>query len=267
MRADADQAVRTLASGSRFRPTSLLLLGMSSWLASEADEADDLFADAASEGAELGAQLVAWTALAQRAVLAIERGAWVEAEAFVDKAVLLVRRSRMEAYPVSTLVYAVAARVALHRDDMPGAREFLARAQRLRPQLTYALPYLAVQTRLELARAYLSLADAAGAWTMLREIDPILRRQPDVGRLTAEVEELRSTLKTMRSDAPGTSTLTAAELRLLPRLATHLTFREIGERLYISRHTVKSQAMAIYRKLNVTSRNGAVERAGELGLL
>ena len=81
------------------------------------------------------------------------------------------------------------------------------------------------------------------------------------------MEELRSSLKTLRSEAPGASSLTAAELRLLPRLATHLTFPEIGERLFLSRHTVKSQAIAIYRKLNVTSRNAAVERARELGLL
>ena len=44
----------------------------------------------------------------------------------------------------------------------------------------------------------------------------------------------------MRAEAPGASTLTEAELRLLPYLATHLSFREIGERLYVSRHTVKS---------------------------
>ena len=43
--------------------------------------------------------------------------------------------------------------------------------------------------------------------------------------------------------------------------------REIGERLYLSRHTVKSHAMAIYRKLSVSSRNAAVERSRELGLL
>jgi len=41
----------------------------------------------------------------------------------------------------------------------------------------------------------------------------------------------------------------------------------IADRLYLSRHTVKSHAMAIYRKLNVTSRNDAVERAHALGLL
>jgi LuxR family transcriptional regulator, maltose regulon positive regulatory protein len=267
MHADAQLAVQTLARGSQFRPTALTLLGLSQWLIGQVDQADDLFAEATDEGLELGAHEPAWAALGQRVAVAIEREAWLEAEAFSDDAVLLVRRSRMEAYPVSTFVYALAARVALHREDTASAHEFLARAQRLRPRLTYAIPHLVVQTRLELGRAYLALADAAGAWTMLREIDPLLRRQPDLGKLTAEVEELRSSLKAMRSDAPGTSTLTAAELRLLPRLATHLTFREIGERLYLSRHTVKSHAMAIYRKLNVTSRNDAVERARGLGLL
>ena len=54
---------------------------------------------------------------------------------------------------------------------------------------------------------------------------------------------------------------------MLPHLATHLSFREIGERMYLSRHTVKSHAAAVYRKLNVTSRNEAVERARQLGLL
>ena len=70
----------------------------------------------------------------------------------------------------------------------------------------------------------------------------------------------------MRANAPGTSTLTTAELRLLPYLATHLSFPEIGERRHLSRHTVKSHAMAIYRKLNVTSRDDAVQRAREVGL-
>jgi len=61
--------------------------------------------------------------------------------------------------------------------------------------------------------------------------------------------------------------LTAAELRLLPLLATHLSLRAIGERLYISRNTVKSEAVSAYRKLGVSSRSEAVERAAELGLI
>ena len=61
--------------------------------------------------------------------------------------------------------------------------------------------------------------------------------------------------------------LTGAELRLLPYLATHLTFPEIASRLFISRNTVKTEAVAIYRKLGASSRSDAIERAVEVGLL
>jgi LuxR family transcriptional regulator, maltose regulon positive regulatory protein len=267
MRVDAEYAVRTLARGSFNRPNAALQLAFSHWLAGEIDQADDLFADVAEEGLDMGALEAAALALGERAAIAIGRAAWVQAEELTERAVRMIRRARMEEYPTSAFVWAVAARVALHRKGAERAQEFLARAQRLRPRLTYAVPFFSIQTRLELARAYMALADAGGAATMLREIDAILRRQPDLGVLPAQVEELRASLKTLRVDAPGASTLTDAELRLLPYLATHLSFREIGERLYISRHTVKSQAMANYRKLNVSSRNGAVERARELGLL
>jgi LuxR family maltose regulon positive regulatory protein len=267
MRADAEFSVRTLAPGSFNRPNAGLQLAFAVWLGGEDDEADDVFADVAEEGLEMGTLEAAALALAERAAIAAARGAWVEAEESVDRALQITRRSRMEEYPTTTFVYALAARVALHRGAAERAQELLARAQRLRPRLTYSVPFFAVQTRLELARAYLTLADAGGAWTMLREIEPILRRQPDLGRLPAEVEELRASLKTMRAKSPGASTLTAAELHVLPYLATHLTFPEIAERLYLSRHTVKSHAMAIYRKLNVTSRNDTVERAHALGLL
>ena len=267
MRTDAELAVRTLARGSPFRPPASLLLAISQWLAGEVDRADDLLADTSEEGLELGAPEATAVALGERAALAIDRGAWVQAEEFVDRAAQVISRSRMEEYPVSALIYALGARVALHRGETPRAHELLARAQRLRPRLTYALPYFAIQTRLELARAYLTIADAAGAETVLREIDALMRRQPDLGTLPAQVAELRASLKTMRAAPPGASTLTEAELRLLPYLATHLSFRELGERRYLSRHTVKSHAMSIYRKLSVTSRNAAVERARELGLL
>jgi LuxR family maltose regulon positive regulatory protein len=46
-----------------------------------------------------------------------------------------------------------------------------------------------------------------------------------------------------------------------------MTFREIGEQLFISPHTVKTQAISIYRKLGVSSRSTAIEAARELGLL
>ena len=74
-------------------------------------------------------------------------------------------------------------------------------------------------------------------------------------------------LDTIRGGAPGASSLTTAELRLVPLLSTHLSFREIGERLYVSRHTVKTQAISVYRKLGVSSRSEAITRMRMLGLL
>ena len=69
------------------------------------------------------------------------------------------------------------------------------------------------------------------------------------------------------SAAPGASTLTGAELRLLPLLSTLLSFPEIAVQMSLSVNTVKSQAYSIYRKLGVSKRNQAVSRSRELALL
>jgi LuxR family maltose regulon positive regulatory protein len=61
--------------------------------------------------------------------------------------------------------------------------------------------------------------------------------------------------------------LTPAELRILRFLPTHLSFREIAERTFVSANTVKTQAGTAYRKLDVSSRSEAVARATQLGLL
>lgn len=82
-----------------------------------------------------------------------------------------------------------------------------------------------------------------------------------------EIAELQRRLDTLRVNMIGASSLTSAELRLLPLLATHLTFPKIGERLFISPNTVKAEAISIYRKLGVSSRGEAIERAQTLGLL
>ena len=267
MRGDAELALRTVAAESPLRTSASLLLAISHVLLGDVERADDLLADVADEGLELGAVDDVAVALGQRAAIAIARQDWVQAEGFADRALHVNRRSATVALPANALCYAVAARVALHRGETQRAQELLSRAQELRPRLTYALPYLAVHTRLELARAYLAQADALGAEAMLREIDAVLRRRPALEELRAPAKELRTSVATMRGEAPGALALSEAELRVLPYLATHLSFREIGERVYLSRHTIKSHSTAIYRKLNASSRNEAVERASELGLL
>jgi LuxR family maltose regulon positive regulatory protein len=101
----------------------------------------------------------------------------------------------------------------------------------------------------------------------MREVDDLLRRRPGLGTLVGEAEALRAQLAEDRgSSVPGASALTAAELRLLPLLSTHLSFPQIAEEMFLSRHTIKSQAMSIYRKLGAPSRSQAVARSRELGL-
>src|SRR5215471_12707560 len=93
-------------------------------------------------------------------------------------------------------------------------------------------------------------------------------RRPRLGTLADEAEALRDRLaRERRSSIAGSSALTAAELRILPMLSTHLSFPEIGKELFLSPHTIKSAMKSIYRKLGASTRNEAVTRARELGLL
>ena len=117
-------------------------------------------------------------------------------------------------------------------------------------------------------RRGLALGDIAAARTLIREIDDVLKHRPDLGTLVGEAQALRARLSKERTpSALGASSLTAAELRVLPLLATHLSFPEIGATLHLSPNTIKSQAISLYRKLGVATRSQAVARSRELALL
>ena len=92
-------------------------------------------------------------------------------------------------------------------------------------------------------------------------------RRPALGTLTEEVEEFRRALASSAAGVTGRAALTPAELRLLPYLQTHLTASGIAERLFVSSHTVKAEVKSIYRKLGVSSRHDAVQKATAIGLL
>ncbi|WP_460570339.1 helix-turn-helix transcriptional regulator [Humibacter soli] len=200
------------------------------------------------------------------ALLAIDAGRWREATAHATRGVEYVDSNHMEGYPTTALALAVAARVAFHNDDRRLGDQLLARAMRARVGATYLIPWLATRVRLQLAMAHVAIGELTAAWHLLREIDEIQRRRGDLGALSTQVEEFRANLA-LGPTATGAVPLTPAELRLLPYLQTHLTIAAIGQRLYVSRNTVSSQVGSIYRKLSVTTRGAAVERAIELGLL
>jgi LuxR family transcriptional regulator, maltose regulon positive regulatory protein len=264
MRADAEQAARAFAAERILVPAPSLMRGIACVLAGEIDDAVAFFTQVLDSKAAAGVPEILGSALSQLSLVAMTRDRWAEAESFAGQAGAALRRASME----GPLECAVRARVALHRGDLAAVRRELVCAQRLRPVLTYALPYLAVQARIELARVYLAVADLAGARTLMQEVDEVFRLRPCLGILVGEAGEIQARLaKEGCPSAPEASSLTAAELRVLPMLATHLSFREIGAEMSLSLHTVKSQAISAYRKLGASSRSQAVARCRELGIL
>ena len=101
-----------------------------------------------------------------------------------------------------------------------------------------------------------------------REGTAHLQQALTIYQRVGEARALRTRLASERGSAtPGASALTAAELRLLPLLLTHLSFPEIAAELFLSPCTIKSQATSVYRKLGASSRSQAVALAQELALL
>jgi LuxR family maltose regulon positive regulatory protein len=69
-----------------------------------------------------------------------------------------------------------------------------------------------------------------------------------------------------RPDAALTEPLTDRELIVLEHLPAMSSNAEIADEMYVSVNTVKAHLKSLYRKLEVTSRRGAVHRARELNL-
>jgi LuxR family maltose regulon positive regulatory protein len=264
MRADADESVRRFAAAGIVAAAPASLQGIACVLCGDLEAGDASLRDAVSIGKQLGAHEIVAEMLAERWLVAASRSEWDQAEALASQGRTALRQAGTD----NLLVHAVQARTALHRGDVAAARLELVSSQRVRPAETYARPYIAVQARIELIRVHLALADIAGARTLMREIDEVLKLRPDLGTLVGEASAVRTQVAKGRgTGSPGASALTAAELRVLPMLSTHQTSAEIAAELFLSLHTVKSQQASLYRKLGASTRSQAVARARQLGLL
>jgi LuxR family maltose regulon positive regulatory protein len=244
MLADAERALDELPRDDRWYPYGLLLQGTAAGLAGEIDRAGAILSHAARAAERTGATETRVLALAERALLADERGSLAAARE-------AAAAGGLEAYPSFGLTLALTAQEHLRGGRWHEAQSALTHARAVLPALTAALPWLAVQTRLELAAAHVMLAV-----------------RPRLGRLRTQRRQLTAEIGSIPAKPEGsTARLTGAELRLLPLLGTHLSFREIGGRLFLSRHTVKTQAISAYRKLGASSRREAVLCAVDLGLI
>jgi DNA-binding NarL/FixJ family response regulator len=83
----------------------------------------------------------------------------------------------------------------------------------------------------------------------------------------AEVEEIEETLHKAIARRLDWARLTAREVEILGLVAAGGSNRQVAATLWLSDQTVKFHLANVYRKLGVTSRREAVERARAVGLL
>jgi LuxR family maltose regulon positive regulatory protein len=209
-------------------------------------------------------------ALAQLSLYAAERGEWATAQEYAAESVTLIEAAGMPEYLSSLTSYVARARVAAHNGDVAQARRHVGRALRLYASPSpVAFPWLAAQTAIVLGRILLDLDDHPAARLKLTEAGRHLNRLLTEGVLREEHRRLAADLARHGGQprVPSAMTLTAAEMRVLELLPTHLTLAEIADTLHISRNTVKSQVAAVYRKLRAATRAQAVGEGRSAGLL
>jgi LuxR family maltose regulon positive regulatory protein len=266
MRHDAERAAAAAPPSSGCTSVARLLVGVAQHLGGDRDDARVQLEEGASQAAGR-MPVVAALCQAQLALLAAEAGSWEDAERDAREAHATLE-PLAGAAPARALVLAVYAVVATNRGEMAQARHDAADARRLLAQLPDFVPWLLAEAHVWLARAELRLSDGPTARMLLARAARVQARVADAPVLAQWVHEGWRLADAFAASATGDGPmLTNAELRVLRLLPSHMCFREIGERLHVSANTVKTQALAVYRKLDVSCRSDAVVRGRAAGLI
>jgi LuxR family transcriptional regulator, maltose regulon positive regulatory protein len=262
----ADAALRGLPAASPFRTAAAFIRGVAFTLDGGVDEGTRSLQEAVELSRSLGVAIVEADALSWLGLLHLVRGETSAGLGLLDAAADVLSRNDLESLATSAhSLTAQALGQALTQD--PRAPATLAKARRKSVLIEGIAPWFTVAGRLVQARAAIVLGERALA--RLLASDARARMTPDLqsslfSRLLREVEEQ---LQLLDVEGISAASLTAAELRVLQFLPSHLNYPQIGERLFVSQNTIKTHALSIYRKFGVSTRADAVARGRTLGLL
>jgi LuxR family maltose regulon positive regulatory protein len=262
---DATRAGELHPLGSPWRAISGFYAGVACQLRGDSEGARELLEEGARNGAAT-APLVQILCLTQLATLHLDRDALDSAMRVMAQAHEQLDRFHLDTYPFMTLALATSSLVHARAGRIEESAADRKVAMREIERLVGFPDWFLAETRIVLARASLILDDIAGARSLLADAAIFTHRVKDGPTLQRWLSETQSSLSSATENG-NHAELTPAELRTLQYLPSHLSFREIAERSFVSPNTVKTQAQAIYRKLNVSSRAEAVESASSAGLL
>ena len=248
-----------------WRPHVTNALGMTAFWSGATEEAEAAFAETVSVGEPAGYFGAVIYALGYLAVISAQRAKLGEAGRRVSMARALAKRQALAEHWFTVMVDYAAGELARARGELQVARAEvehglgIARRCGLRLDIAYGL--------LALSR----IALAAGEEAEARELRARARRQltacPDPGFLRGWAKAEDAGDPGPAAPADGFDELSERELAVLRLLSSRLSLREIGNELYVSLNTIKTHTRNVYAKLRVGSRQQAVIRARELGLL
>lgn len=251
------------------RSTAYSIYGSALYFSGSTREAQAAFERAVELAEKVGDRRVRIHALGYTALISAEHGQLGNAERHIRRASGSSRDLADAEHLVDAMVSVAAAKLLARRGNAAAAVVAADTAVMSARQGGAILEV--AKTLLVRAEILENLGDHQGAKAILDEVGILVRSCADadiVSRLLGPVERCAGVAATSRSEAcPAGEELTPKELEVLRLLATRLSRREIGERLYVSLNTVKTHQRAIYRKLDVEHRGAAVSRARELGLL
>ena len=252
---------------SGFRPATAWLRGVALTLLGRLDEGRESILLAESLAIALDVPVIQADSLAFLGVLAILGGDRDIGVRQITESMALIHAHDLDrlataAHTVTAQAFALAV-----TGDRRAAEAAFAQARRLSGLVTGIAPWFAVTGRLIQARTAMLLGDGATARILANEA--ARKMTPDLEGTLVEsmLVDTRTSLRSMAIESGSAVALTSAELRVLQYLPSHLSFPQVGERLFLSQNTVKTHALSIYRKFGVSSRSEAVAKAQSLGLV
>ena len=247
--------------GSKWRPLACWAVGTGLYFRGELDEADRWFAESAALAPASAQWLAGEASLAYRSWIAGEQGRIDQQRVLADTAAEFVRgHGTRKVIGVAPLALGA----SLAARGRPGeALPLIERGVAL--SRTFGQPIQLANALLSQATVLQTLGQHKRAAGAIAEARTILESCPDPGILAGRLAALDRPPQIRRARSADEE-LTQRELRVLKLLHGDLSERDIGRELYVSHNTVHSHVRAIYRKLAVCSRAGALERGRQLGL-
>jgi LuxR family transcriptional regulator, maltose regulon positive regulatory protein len=252
--------------GSRWDPLLVWALGHVALLSGDLPDAKRRFEEALSLTPPRDAMsliiVLSWLSIVQTELGQPDTGVKL-----ARRAEAVARESGLTADPRAAGIPLAIGLAAAANSDMAAAQDAMERALDMRRGGRRLGPWVTLEVLLALAPIRFTRGDTPGAEGLLDEARALLAELEDAGDLPRRLEETDRLLRRSGRDAGFGQTLTDREMAVLRLMPSDMSLREIGGQLYLSLNTVKTHSRAIHRKLGVSSRSGAVDRARDLRLL